>query len=205
MVADISGSVASFARFTLQFVYAMQSEFSKVRSWVFIDGIDEVTRFFDESEELGEAIHRVNTEADVVWVDGHSDYGHAFEVWHERHIREVTKKSSIILLGDARNNYHASQAWTLAEMRKRARKRVLARPRAARLLGHRRLDRLRVRAVLRRRVRGAQPAPAPEVRRRRRRGLTSAAVTLGFAEHRPHRRDAADVELLRPARTRARA
>ena len=122
VVADISGSVASFARFTLQFVYAMQSEFSKVRSWVFIDGVDEVTRFFDESDELGTAINRVNTEADVVWVDGHSDYGHAFEVWHERHIREVTRKSSIILLGDARNNYHAAQAWTLAEMRKRARR-----------------------------------------------------------------------------------
>jgi uncharacterized protein len=122
VVADISGSVASFARFTLQFVYAMQSEFSKVRSWVFIDGVDEVTRFFDEAQELGEAIQRVNTEADVVWVDGHSDYGHAFEVWHERHIREVTKKSSVILLGDARNNYHASQAWTVAEMRKKARK-----------------------------------------------------------------------------------
>src|SRR6478735_5429694 len=122
VIADISGSVASFARFTLQFVYAMQSEFSKVRSWVFIDGVDEVTRFFDESDELATAINRVNTEADVVWVDGHSDYGHAFEMWHERHIREVTAKSSIILLGDARNNYHAAQAWVLDEMRKRARK-----------------------------------------------------------------------------------
>src|SRR5256885_5669732 len=122
VIADISGSVASFARFTLQFVYAMASEFSKVRSWVFIDGVDEVTRFFQEADEIGEAIHRVNTEADVVWVDGHSDYGHAFEIWHERHIREVTSKTSIIILGDARNNYHASQAWTLGEMGKRARK-----------------------------------------------------------------------------------
>jgi uncharacterized protein with von Willebrand factor type A (vWA) domain len=122
VIADISGSVASFARFTLQFVYAMQSEFSKVRSWVFIDGIDEVTRFFEESDEISEAIHRVNTEADVVWVDGHSDYGHAFEVWHDRFITEVTHKTSVIILGDARNNYHAAQAWTLAEMRKRARK-----------------------------------------------------------------------------------
>jgi uncharacterized protein with von Willebrand factor type A (vWA) domain len=121
VVADISGSVASFARFTLQFVYAMQSEFSKVRSWVFIDGIDEVTHFFDESEELSAAIQRVNTEADVVWVDGHSDYGHAFEVWHERHIREVTRKSSIILLGDARNNYHASQAWIVKDLQHKAR------------------------------------------------------------------------------------
>src|SRR5262249_59290469 len=90
VVADISGSVASFARFTLQFVYAMASQFSKVRSWVFIDGIDEVTRFFQESDDITEAIHRVNTEADVVWVDRHSDYGHAFEAVHQRHYKAAT-------------------------------------------------------------------------------------------------------------------
>jgi uncharacterized protein with von Willebrand factor type A (vWA) domain len=121
VVADISGSVASFARFTLQFVYAMASQFSKVRSWVFIDGIDEVTRFFQGSDDVTEAVHRVNTEADVVWVDGHSDYGHAFEVFHKRHVHEVTKKTSLIFLGDARNNYHASQSWVLRALGERAR------------------------------------------------------------------------------------
>ncbi len=121
VVADISGSVASFARFTLQFVYAMASQFSKVRSWVFIDGIDEVTRFFQESDDVTEAVQRVNTDADVVWVDGHSDYGHAFEVFHDRHLREITNKTSVIFLGDARNNYHAAQAWVIDKIRKRAR------------------------------------------------------------------------------------
>ena len=121
VVADISGSVASFARFTLQFVYAMASQFSKVRSWVFIDGIDEVTRFFQGADDVTEAVHRVNTEADVVWVDGHSDYGHAFEVFHNRHLNEVTNKTSLIFLGDARNNYHASQAWVLRALGDRAR------------------------------------------------------------------------------------
>ena len=122
VVADISGSVASFARFTLQFVYAIAGQFSKVRSWVFIDGIDEVTRFFQESDELTEAIARVNTEADVVWVDGHSDYGHAFEVFGARHLQEVTPKTTIILLGDARNNYHAAQAHVLKDLRLRGRR-----------------------------------------------------------------------------------
>jgi len=121
VVADISGSVASFARFTLMFVYAMANQFSKVRSWVFIDGIDEVTRFFQESEDVLEAVHRVNTEADVIWVDGHSDYGHAFETFYQRHYQEITPKTSIILLGDARNNYHASQAWVVDELAKRGR------------------------------------------------------------------------------------
>ncbi|MEZ5170262.1 MAG: VWA domain-containing protein [Acidimicrobiia bacterium] len=121
VVADISGSVASFARFTLQFVHAMASQFSRVRSWVFIDGIDEVTRFFEESDDVADAVQRVNTEADVVWVDGHSDYGHALEVFHERHAREVTPKTSVLVLGDARNNYHATQAWVLEDLRKRGR------------------------------------------------------------------------------------
>jgi uncharacterized protein with von Willebrand factor type A (vWA) domain len=122
VVADVSGSVASFARFTLQFVYAMAGQFSKVRSWVFIDGIDEVTRFFAEADDLAEAVHRVNTEADVVWVDGHSDYGHALATFAERHLGEVTPRTSIIVLGDARNNYHASRAEVLGTLRRKGRR-----------------------------------------------------------------------------------
>ncbi len=121
VLADISGSVAAFARFTLHLVYAISSQFSKVRSWVFIDGIDEVTSYFEGIEDIGEAVHRVNTEADVIWVDGHSDYGHAFEVFWKAHARDVSPKSTVLLLGDARNNYHASNAWIVAEVRKKAR------------------------------------------------------------------------------------
>jgi uncharacterized protein with von Willebrand factor type A (vWA) domain len=121
VVADISGSVAAFARFTLQMVYAISSQFSRVRSFVFIDGIDEVTDYFKNNEDISQAIHRINTEADVIWVDGHSDYGHAFETFWERWGRDVNGKTTVLLLGDARNNYHAAQAWVVAEMSKKAR------------------------------------------------------------------------------------
>ena len=121
VVADISGSVAAFARFTLMLVYAIQGQFSKVRSFVFIDGIDEVTDFFKGTDDIQEAIHRVNTEADVVWVDGHSDYGHAFEVFWERYGKDVGPKTTVLLLGDARNNYHASQSWVVKEIQHKAR------------------------------------------------------------------------------------
>jgi uncharacterized protein with von Willebrand factor type A (vWA) domain len=121
VIADISGSVASFARFTLHLVHAISSQFSKVRSFVFIDGIDEVSRFFDGVDDPAEAVHRINTEADVIWVDGHSDYGHAFTVFWEKWGEEITPRSSVLLLGDARNNYHASQAWVVKELQARAR------------------------------------------------------------------------------------
>jgi uncharacterized protein with von Willebrand factor type A (vWA) domain len=121
VVADISGSVAAFARFTLQMVYALSSQFSRVRSFVFIDGIDEVTDYFKSTDDITHAIHRINTEADVIWVDGHSDYGHAFETFWERWGREIDSKTTVLMLGDARNNYHSSQAWVLDEIARKAR------------------------------------------------------------------------------------
>jgi uncharacterized protein with von Willebrand factor type A (vWA) domain len=121
VVADISGSVAAFARFTLQLVYAIQGSFSKVRAFVFIDGVDEVTKYFEGEEDINRAVNRVNTEADVIWIDGHSDYGHAFESFWSRYGRDVGPKTTVILLGDARNNYHASQSWVVKEMSHKAR------------------------------------------------------------------------------------
>jgi uncharacterized protein with von Willebrand factor type A (vWA) domain len=121
VVADISGSVASFARFTLHLVYAIQSQFSKVRSFVFVDGIDEVTRFFEQVDDPADAVARINSEADVVWVDGHSDYGHALSVFYDRWAGEISNRTSVLILGDARNNYHATEDWVLAEIRRKAR------------------------------------------------------------------------------------
>jgi len=121
VIADISGSVASFARFTLHLVYAISNQFSKVRAFVFIDGIDEVTSYFDGVEDIAHAVHRVNTEADVVWVDGHSDYGHAFEVFFNKWGKEIGPKTTVLILGDARNNYHATQSWVIKEIRQKAR------------------------------------------------------------------------------------
>ncbi len=121
VIADVSGSVAAFARFTLHLVYAISSQFSKVRSFVFIDGLDEVTNFFEGSDDIAEAVHRVNTEADVVWVDGHSDYGHALGVFRDNYFDGIGPRTTVLILGDARNNYHAPQSWIVKAMQDKAR------------------------------------------------------------------------------------
>ncbi|HEX2272594.1 MAG TPA: VWA domain-containing protein [Acidimicrobiales bacterium] len=121
VVADVSGSVAAFARFTLQFVHALSGQFSRVRSFVFVDGIDEVTRLFEGADDLAEAVQRVHTEADVVWAEGHSDYGHALVDFWQRWGGEITGRTTVVVLGDARNNYHPPEAWALGEVSRRAR------------------------------------------------------------------------------------
>ena len=122
VLADLSGSVATFARFTLQLVHALAGEFSTVRSFVFIDGIDEVTRLLAATDDMAEALARVHAEADVVAADGHSDYGRALESFWGRWGGEITPRTSVVVLGDARNNYHAANAWVLADVRLQARR-----------------------------------------------------------------------------------
>jgi uncharacterized protein len=121
VLADISGSVAAFARFTLQLVYALSSQFSRTRAWAFIDGIDEVTDLLKGADDISEAVRSINTQADVIWAEGHSDYGHALADFAQRWGRELTSRTTVLVLGDARNNYHAVQPWAMAEIALRSR------------------------------------------------------------------------------------
>jgi uncharacterized protein with von Willebrand factor type A (vWA) domain len=121
ILCDISDSVARFARFSLMLVHALSSQFTKVRSFVFVDTIDEVTRLF-EHEDFMTAVDRINDEADVVWLDRHSDYGVSLERFIQRYGGEVGARSTVLILGDARNNNRASNAWVLKELKSRARK-----------------------------------------------------------------------------------
>ncbi|OYV64723.1 MAG: hypothetical protein B7X07_05585 [Actinobacteria bacterium 21-64-8] len=120
VIADVSGSVASFARFTLHLVHAISSQFSKVRSFVFVDGLDEVTALFEGVDDPADAVARINAEADVIAFDGHSDYGRALLSFHDRFARDVTRRSTVLILGDARNNYHQAHAEVIADLHLRA-------------------------------------------------------------------------------------
>jgi uncharacterized protein with von Willebrand factor type A (vWA) domain len=121
VLCDVSGSVAGFAHFTLMLAYALREQFTKVRAFAFIDTCDEVTRFFTPGGDVADALARMNAEAKLVWFDGHSDYGHSIEEFADAYPDAVGPRTSLLILGDARNNYRATGAQTLKQLVQRAR------------------------------------------------------------------------------------
>jgi uncharacterized protein len=105
VLCDVSGSVAGFAHFTLMLTGALREQFSRVRAFAFVDTCDEVTRLFGPGADLADSVRRLSREADLVQYDGHSDYGHSFTVFVDRWPDAVGPKTSLLVLGDARNNY----------------------------------------------------------------------------------------------------
>jgi uncharacterized protein with von Willebrand factor type A (vWA) domain len=120
ILADISGSVANFAVFTLHLTYALRTEFTRVRSFVFADTVDEVTEILAGADNIAAATAEINARGCGVWLDGHSDYGNALRSFRERYGDQLRSRSTVLVLGDARTNYHAPGAEALKELSRRA-------------------------------------------------------------------------------------
>ncbi len=122
LLCDISGSMAEFARFTMSLLHAAKGEFSRIRLFVFVDGIDEVTDRFQEGSDWL-APRNLLYGSNVVAADGHSDYGRVFDrFWHQYAYADLDSRATLIITGDARNNYRESGIEDFRSIAARARR-----------------------------------------------------------------------------------
>ncbi|GAA3231429.1 vWA domain-containing protein [Actinocorallia longicatena] len=105
ILCDASDSCQAFAHFTLLLTFALREQFTKVRAFAFIDSTDEITKFFAPGVDVTDAMQRLAKEADLVWLTGRSNYGHAFKVFDDKYADAINSKTSLLVLGDARSNY----------------------------------------------------------------------------------------------------
>ena len=118
-ICDVSGSVANYARFMLMFLYSLEEVMPKVRSFAFSSDLAEVTELFDRNH-LEDAIAKTMRD----YSGGSTDYGQAFEDFKRLCFDDVDHRTTIIILGDARNNYGDPRSEILKEMYDRS-KRVI--------------------------------------------------------------------------------
>ena len=116
MLCDVSDSVNNVARFMLQFVYALQEEFSGVKSFAFVSDLGDLSDLF-RIHELERAIE-LALSGHVLNVFANSNYGEAFEQFVERHLGLVNRRTNVLIIGDGRNNYYPPREDCLAMVRR---------------------------------------------------------------------------------------
>jgi uncharacterized protein len=99
VLCDVSGSVAALAQFLLMFLYALNEALSDIRSFAFASSLIEVSDIL-ESEPIEGAIARIMQTIGY----GSSNYGNSLADFEAGWGRFVTKKTTLIVLGDARGN-----------------------------------------------------------------------------------------------------
>jgi len=127
ILTDVSSSVANVSRFMLQFVYALQEAFTKIRSFVFVAELGDVTPLFEEAD-VNEAIEAALDGGDVINVYTRSNFGYAFHQFWQHHLSSIDNKTTVLILGDARNNYNDPRAWCLREIHDKAKNVVWLNP-----------------------------------------------------------------------------
>jgi uncharacterized protein len=120
VLCDMSGSVSSFSRFTLDLLIAMDSRLSRLRTFAFVDDLAEITYLIREARAAGRPLGTMEAAAGSVGLTGRSDYGRVMRQFAAEHARRLSRRSVVLVIGDARTNHLDPAVHEFAEIKRRA-------------------------------------------------------------------------------------
>jgi uncharacterized protein with von Willebrand factor type A (vWA) domain len=122
VLCDVSDSVRNVSRLMLQFVYTLQELYARVRSFVFVSDVGEVTHLFKKMDV--DAAVDLATAGKVINLAANSNYGHALKLFHSTWLGSITRRTTVLIIGDGRTNYNPPNAWVLGELKRKCRRLV---------------------------------------------------------------------------------
>ncbi len=120
LLCDVSDSVRSVSKLTLLFCYTLQSLYARVRSFAFVSDLGELTPHF-RGRSAEDAIEQALS-GQALSLYANSNYGRALQLFTHDFIGAVTRRTTVLVLGDGRNNYNPPNAWALRDIKLRARR-----------------------------------------------------------------------------------
>lgn len=120
VLCDVSDSVRNTSRMMLLFTSTLQSLFSRVRSFIFVSELGEVTKHFKDAKPE-DAIDAA-TNSGVISLASNSNYGHALASFVRGHLGSVTRRTTVLVIGDGRNNFNAANTWALEDLKRKAKR-----------------------------------------------------------------------------------
>jgi uncharacterized protein len=120
VLCDVSTSVTSASTFFLSVLHALHDSFRKLRSFVFIERISEVTEVFERERDFRAASEAISKDAGVADISGYTDYGRVWTEFLTEIEDELHPRATVIVLGDARTNGRPPRDDVFAEICARA-------------------------------------------------------------------------------------
>ncbi len=120
VLCDVSTSVTSASVFFLSVLHALHDSFRKLRSFVFIERISEVTETFERERDFRKISERISQDGGVADISGYTDYGRVWLEFLEEISADLDPRSTVIVLGDARTNGRDPHAAAFAQLTERA-------------------------------------------------------------------------------------
>jgi uncharacterized protein with von Willebrand factor type A (vWA) domain len=116
VLCDVSTSVTSASVFFLSVLHALHDTFRRMRSFVFIERISEVTDIFEHERDFKTVSERIAGDAGVADVSGYTDYGRVWSEFLTLVEDDLHPRATVIVLGDARTNGRDPRADTFGEI-----------------------------------------------------------------------------------------
>jgi uncharacterized protein with von Willebrand factor type A (vWA) domain len=116
VLADVSGSVASFSRFTLNLLIALDSRLSRLRAFSFVDGLAEITELVSDARSAGRQLGPAEAARGAIRLNGSSDYGYVMRAFATEYARQFSRRTVVLVVGDARTNYANPAVASLADV-----------------------------------------------------------------------------------------
>jgi uncharacterized protein with von Willebrand factor type A (vWA) domain len=120
VLCDMSGSVSAFSRFTLDLLIALDSRLNRLRVFSFIDGLADITSLVREARAAGRQLAPREAAHGAVRFSGSSDYGYVLREFAGQYAHQLTKRSVVLVIGDARTNYLDPAPAAFAQISERA-------------------------------------------------------------------------------------
>src|SRR3954454_19352583 len=120
VLCDVSTSVTSASVFFLSVLHALHDTFRKLRSFVFVERISEVTDVFEHERDFKAISYAIATDAGVADVSGYTDYGRVWLEFLDQVVDDLDPRSTVIVLGDARTNAGEPHARAFGAISQRA-------------------------------------------------------------------------------------
>jgi hypothetical protein len=127
IICDVSRSVMRTVRFLLLFLYGLNKAIVRIRTFVFCSNLIEITRIFEEYP-VEVAVEKIRLGADLPILMGRTDYDQSFRDFKANHLDSVSRKTTVLILGDARNNYAEAQTGILKAIYERSKRLIWLNP-----------------------------------------------------------------------------